>query len=80
MTGTGTGPSYIYYSGFISHKESHAMIDFTVGQDVGLGMFGQQGSSILRTWLCFYIALPLTSLSNRISEFLLACIVIGFGR
>ncbi|HSZ74760.1 MAG TPA: Lpg1974 family pore-forming outer membrane protein [Rhizomicrobium sp.] len=46
-TGTADSPNYVYYSGFISHKESHAMIDFTVGQDVGLGMFGQEGSSIL---------------------------------
>jgi hypothetical protein len=36
-----------YYSGFVSHKESHSMIDFTVGQDVGLGMFGQNGSSVV---------------------------------
>jgi Legionella pneumophila major outer membrane protein precursor len=35
-----------YYTGFVSHKESHAIIDFTVGKDFGLGMFGQKGSSI----------------------------------
>jgi hypothetical protein len=45
-TGTGTGPNYIYYSGFLSHKEDHAIVDFTVGKDFGLGMFGHDGNSI----------------------------------
>src|SRR5258706_1014690 len=33
--------------GAVSHREDHKMLDFTVGQDVGLGMLGMEGSSIL---------------------------------
>ncbi len=29
------------------HRESHAIVDFSVGRDVGLGMFGKGGSSVL---------------------------------
>ncbi|HEY5238921.1 MAG TPA: hypothetical protein VIJ62_11115 [Rhizomicrobium sp.] len=29
----------------VSHKESHAVLDFMAGKDVGLGMFGNDGSS-----------------------------------
>ena len=31
----------------VHHKESHSILDFTAGNDVGLGMFGLDGSSIL---------------------------------
>ena len=31
----------------ISHRESHAILDFMAGKDVGLGMFGRDGSSVL---------------------------------
>jgi len=30
-----------------THSESHAVIDFQVGKDVGLGMFGNRGASVL---------------------------------
>jgi hypothetical protein len=38
-----------FYSGHgaVKHSESHTMLDFTVGQDVGLGMFGLEGSSVI---------------------------------
>jgi len=40
---------YNYYSatGRVRHNENHKMLDFTVGQDVGLGMFGMEGSSVI---------------------------------
>jgi len=38
----GTG----YYSGFAGHRESHLNIDFQVGKDFGLGMFGHDGTSV----------------------------------
>jgi iron complex outermembrane recepter protein len=31
----------------VHHRESHAILDFSVGKDVGLGMFGKEGSSVL---------------------------------
>ncbi len=31
----------------VHHRESHAVVDFSVGKDVGLGLFGRDGSSIL---------------------------------
>jgi iron complex outermembrane receptor protein len=31
----------------VHRRESHAILDFTVGKDVGLGMFGQESSSVL---------------------------------
>jgi len=42
-------PSYPYYfaNGAVTHNENHKMLDFTVGQDVGLGMLGMDGSSVL---------------------------------
>jgi len=44
-----TGTEFEYYSGsgHVRHSESHKMLDFTVGQDVGLGMFGLEGSSVV---------------------------------
>ena len=41
-------PSFPYYygSGNVRHTESHKIIDFTVGRDVGLGMLGMDGSSV----------------------------------
>ncbi len=41
-TASGTG----HYTGFARHRESHAIIDFQVGKDFGLGMFGYEGSSV----------------------------------
>lgn len=42
-------PSYPYQygSGDVRHNESHKIVDFTVGKDVGLGMFGMDGSSVV---------------------------------
>jgi iron complex outermembrane recepter protein len=31
----------------VQHRESHAILDFSVGKDVGLGLFGRESSSIL---------------------------------
>ena len=44
-----TSNSYPYHSGSgdVAHHETHAIVDFTVGQDVGLGMFGLEGSSVI---------------------------------
>jgi hypothetical protein len=36
-----------FAAGSVRHSESHKLVDFTVGQDVGLGMFGMDGTSIL---------------------------------
>jgi len=36
-----------YGKGEVRHSENHKMLDFTVGQDVGLGMFGLEGSSVV---------------------------------
>lgn len=36
-----------FANGTVAHNEEHKMLDFTVGQDVGLGMFGVDGSSVL---------------------------------
>jgi hypothetical protein len=33
--------------GVAKHTESHTVVDFTLGKDVGLGMFGLDGSSII---------------------------------
>lgn len=38
---------YFYGSGEVRHNESHKIVDFTVGKDVGLGMFGREGSSVV---------------------------------
>ena len=35
------------------HQESHTIVDFSVGKDVGLGMFGKDGSSILNLGVRF---------------------------
>jgi hypothetical protein len=35
------------------HKESHAILDFQVGKDVGLGLFGREGSSTLSAGVRF---------------------------
>ncbi len=43
----GTG----YYSGFASHRESHLNVDFQVGKDFGLGMFGHDGTSVFSAGL-----------------------------
>jgi len=41
------GRYHHYADGEARHNESHKMLDFTIGQDVGLGMFGMDGTSIL---------------------------------
>jgi hypothetical protein len=38
--------SYVYF-GAAKHEESHTIVDFTIGKDVGLGMLGLDGSSII---------------------------------
>lgn len=41
-----SGPSSYYAgSGEVSHHELHQIVDFTVGREVGLGMFGLDGNS-----------------------------------
>lgn len=40
-----------YYTGRASHRESHANIDFQVGKDFGLGMFGHDGTSVFSVGL-----------------------------
>lgn len=44
-----SGTAFTHYSGsgHVSHNKSHKMLDFTIGQDVGLGMFGMDGSSVV---------------------------------
>ncbi len=42
-TNYGTG----HYSGNARERESHTIIDFQIGKDLGLGMFGQDGSSVV---------------------------------
>jgi iron complex outermembrane receptor protein len=37
----------------VHHQESHAVIDFSVGKDVGLGLFGRNGSSVLNFGIRF---------------------------
>ncbi len=37
----------------ISHHESHAILDFTAGKDIGLGVFGLSGSSVLNAGVRF---------------------------
>jgi iron complex outermembrane receptor protein len=37
----------------VRHRESHAILDFSVGKDVGLGMFGRDGSSALSLGMRF---------------------------
>jgi iron complex outermembrane recepter protein len=37
----------------VHHRESHAILDFSVGKDVGLGIFGHDGSSILSVGVRF---------------------------
>jgi iron complex outermembrane receptor protein len=46
----------------ISHGESHAVLDFMAGKDVGLGMFGHNGSSVLSLGVRF------AQFSNRSSD------------
>lgn len=36
-----------------THEESHAILDFTAGKDMGLGMFGLDGSSVLSAGVRF---------------------------
>jgi hypothetical protein len=36
-----------YFGGNASNKVSHTLIDFQVGRDFGIGMFGENGSSVL---------------------------------
>jgi iron complex outermembrane receptor protein len=36
-----------FADGMVKKSESHAVLDFQVGKDVGLGMFGNHGSSVL---------------------------------
>jgi iron complex outermembrane recepter protein len=37
----------------VHHKENHAILDFLVGKDVGLGLFGREGSSIISAGVRF---------------------------
>jgi iron complex outermembrane receptor protein len=50
-SGVPTTSSFLTQENFartkVSQKESHAILDFMAGKDVGLGMFGRNGSSIL---------------------------------
>ncbi|HEY4124049.1 MAG TPA: hypothetical protein VGM36_05510 [Rhizomicrobium sp.] len=39
------------YSGAASHRESHLNVDFQVGKDFGLGMFGHDGTSVFSAGL-----------------------------
>jgi len=39
------------YSGVSTHRESHVNLDFQVGKDFGLGMFGLEGSSVFSAGL-----------------------------
>lgn len=39
------------YSGVSTHRESHVNLDFQVGKDFGLGMFGHEGSSVFSAGL-----------------------------
>lgn len=36
-----------FLTGKASHREDHVVVDFEVGQDIGLGMFGTTGSSVI---------------------------------
>ena len=49
--GVATNPQIITVADFaetqVRSQESHAVLDFSAGKDVGLGMFGREGSSIL---------------------------------
>ncbi len=47
LTEYGTGT----YSGIAEHRESHLNIDFQVGKDFGLGMFGHDGTSVFSAGL-----------------------------
>lgn len=40
-----------FYTGLASHRESHINIDFQVGKDFGLGMFGHEGKSVFSVGL-----------------------------
>lgn len=44
-----TYPSYYggtaYYTAFVRHREEHVKLDFQVGKDFGLGMFGNNGGT-----------------------------------
>ena len=42
-----------YFDAFNSSNESHAIFDFAVGKDIGLGMFGANGSSTVTGGLRF---------------------------
>jgi len=44
-----TGNLYTHYSGSgqVRHNESHKVLDFTIGRDVGLGMLVMEGSSVV---------------------------------
>jgi hypothetical protein len=35
------------------HQESHTILDFSAGKDVGLGLFGKEGSSTLSFGVCY---------------------------
>jgi iron complex outermembrane recepter protein len=37
----------------VHHRENHAILDFSVGKDVGLGIFGRSGSSIINLGVRF---------------------------
>jgi hypothetical protein len=40
-----------FYEGAATHRESHINIDFQVGKDFGLGMFGAEGTSVFSAGL-----------------------------
>jgi hypothetical protein len=45
FTSTPTGSGTLFYQSRASHTEQHAIIDFAVGRDVGLGLFGNSGGT-----------------------------------
>jgi iron complex outermembrane recepter protein len=59
--GTGSAPKYIPIAGtygkfadaVASKHESHAILDFQAGKDLGLGIFGQHGQAIINVGLRF---------------------------
>lgn len=59
--GTGSPPKYIpvaatygkFSDAVASKHESHAILDFQAGKDVGLGIFGQHGQAIINVGLRF---------------------------
>ena len=47
-------PTFAEYSDSrVKHNESHTILDFRVGKDVGLGMFGATGSSVINLGVRF---------------------------